>query len=57
MRVNERFDQLEEKIRKLEKDVAALKQGTATVTMDGEAIATAVKPAKATKTRKTTTKE
>lgn len=56
MRVNERFDQLEEKIRKLEKDVAALKQG-ATVTMDGETVSTAVKPAKATKARKTTTKE
>lgn len=36
MRVNERFDRLEDRIRKLEKEVEALKAGQQTVTLEGE---------------------
>ena len=38
MRINERFDQLEEKIHRLEKEVDALKAGQMTVTLEGESI-------------------
>ena len=54
MRVNDHFEQLEERIRKLEKEVAALKAGSATVTLESAPIGkvpvkkTAAKTAKAT---------
>lgn len=38
MRVNEHFDRLEDRIRKLEKEVEALKAGQTTVTLEGEPI-------------------
>lgn len=38
MRINERFDQLEEKIHRLEKEVEALKAGQQTVTLESEPI-------------------
>ena len=53
MRVNDHFEQLEERIRKLEKEVAALKAGSTTVTLEGAPIGelpakkTAAKTAKA----------
>ena len=67
MRVNERFDQLEEKVRRLEKEVAGLKKaGRQTATLEGEPIGRTAPEKKATgaagtaektgKTRKTTTK-
>ena len=61
MRVNEHFDRLEERIRKLEKEVETLKAGQTTVTLEGEPIGKAV-PAKKTagtagqKAKKTTGK-
>ena len=60
MRVNEHFDRLEERIRKLEKEVETLKAGQ-TVTLEGEPIGK-VAPAKKTagtagqKAKKTTGK-
>ena len=38
MRINEHFEQLEERIRKLEKEVEALKAGQTTVTLESEPI-------------------
>ena len=38
MRVNEHFEQMEERIRKLEEEVEALKAGQTTVTLEGELI-------------------
>ena len=38
MRVNEHFDRLEDRIRKLEKEVETLKAGQTTVTLEGEPI-------------------
>ena len=61
MRVNEHFDRLEERIRKLEKEVETLKAGQTTVTLEGEPIGKAA-PAKKTagtagqKAKKTTGK-
>ena len=61
MRINERFDQLEEKIHRLEKEVEALKAGQTTVTPEGEPIGK-VMPTKKTagtagqKSKKTTGK-
>lgn len=61
MRVNEHFDRLEDRIRKLEKEVETLKAGQTTVTLEGEPIGKAA-PAKKTagtagqKAKKTTGK-
>ena len=61
MRVNEHFDRLEDRIRKLEKEVETLKAGQTTVTLEGEPIGK-VAPAKKTagtsgqKAKKTTGK-
>ena len=47
MRVNERFERLEDRIRKLEKEVEALKAGQQTVTLEGEPIGKAAPEKKA----------
>ena len=52
MRVNDHFEQLEERIRKLEKEVAALKAGSTTVTLESAPIGKAPVKKTAAKTAK-----
>ncbi len=52
MRVNDHFEQLEERIRKLEKEVAALKAGSTTVTVESAPIGTLPVKKTAAKTAK-----
>ena len=56
MRIHERFDQLEEKIRRLEKEIEEPKAGQQTVTLEGEPIGKAAPVKKASAAARTAMK-